>query len=459
MRTTLTKIIYFILIFGAIFTDTIFVRYFGYFGRTALNLFIPFLFIMYIGIYKRLRMNKFLKSMVYLLIFLIMVNIIADGVWCILDNSVVLYTENIFLKSIKSIIYWLEITAYMILIYNCVVSLEKKEILRPFVFTFFFLFIILIIELLTMPYAFAGLHYIDSPSSYFGASYYPRVRLTTTESSTTIPLIVAYGAITLYYYKCVVSNKYLIFLSAICLIVFGVSSGSKTKYFCFMLIAMVFFIEKSKKRDKSYGIKQIVALVMVILVFLWGWNVLYSKFDASRGSTYSVRALPSIASFINSFIYPVGTGGAVSGYVLNQMVKKIYDFFSTTNFGKTISYYEIVNMLNSNEDNKSVIAGVFNYAGQWGIIGTFFWAKSIWNYLKCSILKDYKGKKILLSGLICLIFFITFMGSFANHYMVWGYFIILGYLLKEGEQINDAENQKKISIIEDESATRMHFSH
>ena len=174
MKRNFTYYIYFVLIFLSVFTDCTLANRFGYFGRSILNFITPVLFLLIVAQNGKIEIDFFLRRMWILLFYLILLGFIGAFIWSITGGHNIIYGENIYIKAIKVDVYWIIIVLYMTSVYMCIKRLSKKEIWKPFAFTFNFLFIYLILEFSTMPYAF---HIGNS-----AGEYYDRIRLTTTES-------------------------------------------------------------------------------------------------------------------------------------------------------------------------------------------------------------------------------------------------------------------------------------
>lgn len=424
MNTSINRLIYNMLIFLTIFTDSVFSKWMGFYGRSAVNVFLPILFLLYIVINRRLVVDQFSKKMLFLLVYLIVVNIISNTIWMFEGNSVIYHGNNIWVKSFTQCIHWLNCASYILLLSNCMDELEIEDIFRPFVPTFCFLGIILMVELFTIPYAFIRFHH----SAYMG--YYERVRLLTSESSTTVPLIVTFGLFSIfYYYFC--KNRIGLMLMSFLMVFFVISSGSKTIYFCVLIVIIV----NVMMRWHFGGFKGKMFLIFVIIAASTSYLLYYLVANADiRGSTYTLRPLSIIAATETAIRRPFGLGGAVYFDTYLPILRNLYTLFRGTAVGASFSFVEIEMALNDSENEWGVIAGFFNSLLNWGIIGGVIWVRALYFYLKESITKEYLGKGILLPGLICIIFMIFFTVPFMNIYISWAYIAIMGYIFNSREK-------------------------
>ncbi len=412
----INELIYGYLVFSAIFTDTIFSNFLGYFGRSLVNVTLPLVTLIYLFVNKEIVINQFLRRLMFLTIYLVMINIVADVVWICMGNGVYLHGNNIWIKSLQSTLYWAEIVVYMIVLYSSVQDFSIEEILRPFVFTFFFLFFILVIELMTMPYAFTNFHQISS-------EFYERVRLTTTESSTTVPLIIVYGFLSIFYsyYK----KYYVLFVLILVMeVIFCYSSGSKTLLFCISICILNFGFNFIKNgRRELIPVYTALLIIGVVIVFLLA-NSFIDIMYGNMGSTYTIRTIPDIASVMTSLRNPFGYGGAVFYDSFLNNMRFLFSYFSNTDFGKAFSYWELSAMIDTSGDDVYVIAGFFNMIYQWGIVGALYLS-----YTTVSFVREMRSNKylnvLLMSGLYCIIFMYTFTVSFSNYYMGFAYIIVL----------------------------------
>lgn len=411
--------IYFQLIFLSIFTDCRFEVQLGVFGRSLLNLLTPIYLILILIITRKLIINNYIKQMFYLLVYLIFVSLVADVRWKFSGGEIAIFGENIYIKSFKTICYWLMITAYMLCIYLCTKYIDSKKILKPFVFTYFFLFIYLLIELYTMPYAFhIGLR---------AGKYYDRVRLTSTESSGTAPLIVTFGIATLiyFYHK---KNKLGLGATFGTLLIFIFTSGSKTIYLLIIIALLVVSLYSLMKMKRQYVYVFCAGIVLFLGIGGYYANALIALTERYRGS-YGIRGIQIIAGLYHMIKYPFGVGGGIYISTLRQNAILIYKALYNSNYlGRFIaSNWEVNELLYGTTDvYASIIAGMIQQSLFWGAFGTGYWLKKTYDYFHG---KRNESKFIMMSTRIFLacvmaMFFLT--TSIYNQYMIFALLIVLG---------------------------------
>lgn len=410
--------IYFQLIFLSIFTDFHLQEKFGYFGRSLLNFVIPVFFIGFSLMNKRIYINKFLKQMWLLFFYICLLGGITCLAWIITGHSGILYQENIFMKAAKNSIYWAEIVMYMTLIYMCMQKLTRNEIWKPFVITFYFLFIYLILELVTMPYAFH--------IGYSAGQYYERVRLTTTESSLTVPLIIVFGISSIIYYADVNKNKWKLYITCFIFMIFIVTSGSKSMYVIMVLYGFYYLLSYIKRLNrKKLQLILFVFLGVLIIGGIYGWRLI-TTMNLYR-SSYGIRGLEILAGILHVIRYPLGVGGGIYLETYHQCKVDMYEYLCQYSwFGQYVGHDVQSLIYTESEKNMACIAGLPNQSLYWGISGTIYWVYSVYIFIKSNWkriqIKHAIWYKFLLMGIGML--WIFFM-PLSNHYMTWGILVIL----------------------------------
>lgn len=411
--------IYFQLIFLSIFTDYRLEEQLGIFGRCLLNLLTPIYLIIILGVTRKLFINTYIKQMFYLLAYLILLTFVVDIVWILSGKAVVLFGEDILIKSCKTISYWLMIILYMLCTYICVKYLDLKNILKPFVFTYFFLFVYLLIELYTIPYAFhIGLR---------AGEYYERVRLTSTEASGTAPLIVTFGIATLIYYY---HKKSKLGLRATfgSLLIFLLTTGAKSIYLLVIVALLIFLFHTIKEMKRQYiyffGVSVILASVI-------GGHYIDKliKLSISYRGSYGIRGIQIIAGLYHILKHPFGVGGGIYIDTLRKCAVRVYKILGNSNsLGHFFSSnWEVNEFLHGTTDrNITIYAGMIQQSLYWGVFGTAYWLKKTYDYLNCK----RSGRKFVIMStkifLACVVTMFFSTTAIYNQYMIFALLIVLG---------------------------------
>lgn len=411
--------IYFQLIFLSIFTDCRLQEQFGMFGRCLLNLLTPVYLILILGCTRKLIINTYIKHMFYLLFYLIVVSLVADVGWMLTGGEIVLFGENIYIKSFKTSSYWLMITLYMTCIYLCIQYIDSEKVLKPFVITYFFLFVYLLVELYTMPYAFhIGLR---------AGQYYDRVMLTSTESSGTAPLIVTFGIATLiyFYHK---KSRFGLGTTFGTLLVFIFTSGSKTIYLLVIASLLTIFICLLKKIKRKYVYVLSVVIILALWIVIYYFDKLIVLSVRYQGS-YGIRGIQIITALYHMLRYPLGVGGGIHMITLRQSVALIYEKMRNSSYLArfVVSNWEVKEMLYGTDDSYTgIIAGMMQQSMFWGVFGTGYWLKKTYQYFYN---KKNRNKFVMISSrvfYVCVIVMFFMTTGIYNQYMIFALLIVLG---------------------------------
>lgn len=411
--------IYFQLVFLSIFTDYRLEEQLGIFGRCLLNMLIPVYLIMILGVTRKLFINIYIKQMLYLLTYLIFYTFVVDMIWALSGKDIVLFGENIFIKSCKTISYWLLIIIYMLCIYMCIKCVDVKNALKPFVFTYFFLFVYLLLELRTIPYAFhIGLR---------AGEYYERVRLTSTEASGTAPLIVTFGIATLIYFY---HKKSKLGLGATfgSLFIFLLTTGAKSIYLLVIVTLLIFFFYTLKEIKRQYI--YIIGGVVILALVIGGYYVdKLIKLTASYRGSYGIRGIQIIAGLYHILKYPFGVGGGIYIDTLRRSAIQVYKTLGNSNLlGHFFSSnWEVNEFLKGSTDNNiTIFAGMMQQSLFWGVFGTAYWLKKTYDYLHC----ERNCRKFVLMCtqifLACVVTMFFSTTAIYNQYMIFALLIVLG---------------------------------
>lgn len=358
--------------------------------------------------------------MIAILVWIGISSFIANIQYYSQTGSLMVLQENIVIKSFKTSMYWIDLLCLSIILINLIKSLSLKQIFRPYVCAYFFLFAILIIELFSMPHAFLWYHV----NAFTGT--YNRIRLTTTESSLTVPLILCFGTMTLYYYKYIVKNTYGLIISIICMMIFMVTSSSKTLFLVlFVMLVYVIWCKRKKSIQKlsvflPLGIIFLLIVLSILLIFL---EIGISNTPASTG----VRLVQILSGIVHIIKYPFGNGGGTYIYSFKSIYVEVYKWLSSTDFGKTLGYYEVLMTIRSKDQNgATVIAGIWIMMLYLGWTGVVCWLWQTVKYLR-QFFKERIVGSLLLRCTIISIFTMWFCTTaIYNLYYAWAIIITCG---------------------------------
>ena len=438
--------LYSLLIFLSVFNDSVFSKWFGYFGRPILSVSLPVILLLYVFSCKRMNIDHFAKQLIQLTFFLVIVNVVTDLFYFFFEDITYIERENIFLKSLKGITYMLYNTVYYMLIYNLGKNLSIQHRLRPFAITFFFLFFILIVELFTMPNAWPILHQNHQgiiEGEYIGKEYY-RVRLTTTESSLTVPLIVVFGSLTLMYYN-LIKDRRKFFLTISCIILFVVTSTART-----MLIFAVgfggFIVLKrlaGRKKRLEWVLTLIFATLFLPIATFFLVIILYKNIFMQSLGSLATRGTSFIAAILHMFKYPLGMGNSISILTMYDITNNISGWLSQ--HFDNLNFYELNLLLTSNNEKLSAY-GALTYSLYWGLPGTVLFY--------CGITKIYKSYcrsrfySHYFAGVYWgFILIMTLTVPINNCFPFWGFLAVVTLFSKDKEKIMTIETNKNQDTI------------
>lgn len=356
-------LLYFLLVFLSIFNDSYFSRWFGYYGRPILFVFLPVLTAVALVIGIKFKVDRMAKTLLKLLVLLAVINFFSDAAYIILSGNERIENEYIIAKSIKSLIAFLYIPVYYILLYTMMRMIPKRMICKPFIVTFFFLFFVLLVELKTMPRAWPIFHYTDGD-----LLNYSRVRLTTTEASLTVPMIITYGVLTLWYYKHE-NRKIMFVVSSLMVVCFTAVSTART-FIVFLCTMLVFLFVKYLIKWKRTGGEYIffgVTLLALPVVISAGTNIVYAEIFAKSLGSLATRGTSLLAGIIHIIKYPFGMGNSVYMLTVKNILEKVVDRFSKITFSSSWNYWEIRQILLQPENISTY--GILTYGLYWGAVG------------------------------------------------------------------------------------------
>ncbi|RKP53842.1 hypothetical protein D7Z26_10610 [Cohnella endophytica] len=426
-----------------VYQDFPLVNVIGEIGRSPVILLFPlFIFceIAMLAKYKRVMLGtKLQKYMLAIIIYLSFVSI-AYVLYEFLQGSYALGTENLLGKAIKVLVYFVLILFYirhMQLVFSKIGS--YKTLYGCFFAVVTLLAVIMIMELMSIPHAFASLHAGNNP--------YWRVRLLTSESSTTGSIVVVYAAILVYLSRYLngfaktMSFAYAASFFLFYLFVTG-SKGFLIVMLLTLLVTMVKFLDFRKKRNFVLVVGVVAAMYLFIVYFSGG---LISSFTNDiENYTSSYTRMGTILIALTTVLHnPLGVGtGAYLLYfdkyvndAIEVMSRFYYNLFgiSQINAGELLQY--------SNSDrNLGVKSGFF----QWVMFGGIF-SLGFFYVMARNLIAKVKSSSILFLALVFILFSLLFV-ALEIKYEIWLLFAFISFYLGRNET-NDS-NEPRVATNE-----------
>lgn len=419
-----------ILLVLTVYQDFPLVNIIGEIGRSPIILLFPLFVFCEIGLlakHKRVMHGSTLQKHIFgFILYLSLITIVYLLVQ-FLQGSYSFGSEGLLGKGIKVLVYFVLILLYirhMQLVFSKIKSF--KILYGCFLAVVTLLTVIMILELLSMPNAFAGLHSGNNP--------YWRVRMLTSESSTTGSIVVVYASIMVYLTKYLKGfAKTLSILYAASFFLFYVFiTGSKGFMIIILLtlvVTMIKFLDFRKKKNFFLLIAVVLAMYMFITNFSAGLVSSFSNDIENYTSSYT-RMGTIIISLITVFHNPLGVGtGAYLMYFdkyvndsISMMSHFYYNLFgvSQINAGELLQY-------SGSDKNLGVKSGFF----QWVMFGGLFSVLFFYLLAKNLIIK-VKSSSILFLALVFILFSML-MVSLEIKYEIWLLFAFISLFLGKNE--------------------------
>jgi hypothetical protein len=425
----MSYLLYFILIFLSVFQDLPLGNLIGLYGESICGLvaivFLPFVFSLR---YKSQSLVRTWTFSFYIFCFLL-VNLL----FTIAYSGSTIGGENVFIKSIKGLTYFFSISVYIFDVFILGDSLSKKHKIKPFVFTFYFLLFVQIIELKS-PELLYMFH--CNPS-------YNRIRLLTSESSQTSSIIMVFSLVTLYYYLKIKRSPFLFVFSLLVLLFFVICSSSKSLLIIIVLSCLLSFLGWRSRY------KKIILLGMVtIMVFIFPNLYKLLSNDILNYTSFSTRLFTVMCSILIMFKYPLGTGTAAYVPILQQTMKNMLPWFSSTFSFLRLSEIESI-ALSTSDKNVTIKSGIFQFGIQVGFLGLFFLVHFFFLLYK----KVRKGKDFALTILFWSLVISTLFIGYEIKYDFYCGIVALCFLAKiqrashrvliDGRVLNNLGNKRE----------------
>jgi hypothetical protein len=416
-----------ILLVLTVYQDFPLVNIIGEIGRSPIILLFPlFIFceIAMLAKYKKVMLaSKLQKYMFVFILYLSLISLIYILVQ-FMQGNYSLGSENLLSKAIKVLIYFVLILFYirhMQLVFSKINSF--KVLYSCFLAVITLLAVIMILELMSIPNALTYLH--------SGSNPYWRVRLLTSESSTTGSIIVVYSSIMVYltrYLSGFARTLSIVYASSFFLF-YLFNTGSKGFLIVSLLtliVSMIKFLDLRKKRNFVFLLSVVIAMYFFITYFSAGLIGSFSNDIENYTSSYT-RMGTIIIALATVLHHPLGVGtGAYLMYFdnymndsINLMSRFYYSTFgiSQINAGELLQY-------SSSDRNLGVKSGFF----QWVMFGGIFSVVFFYLLAKNLIIK-VKSSFILFLALIFILFSLLFV-ALEIKYEVWLLFAFISLFLE-----------------------------
>ncbi len=394
LENKINKWLYYLIIILAVYQNCPLGKFYN-FGRYPVWFFSIFVFCYLLITNKKLYLNKLLKVMLFLLVQLIFISMVSNFIYTLNTNEIILLKENIFIKSFSVIITFICMLITIIDVYNLTRNLEITKILKIFYYCYVFLFIYGLIELINIPYAF---DFIPSVNKY---PYY-RIRLLTSESSSTSSIILIYGILS-FLCSIVSKKRFNLLLTLIISVFFIIVNGSKTLYIQVIFLTVIYIIYNLKTKIKFRYL--VILLISFILMVIFIFPKLLKSFtnDIALYTSTATRSYTVIVGIIVAIKYPFGTGGSLYLTILPQNLNKYIFLFDKVNIDFNLD--EIYSLINATTDETLAIkSGLLQFGLYLGIIGILLFTYGYFNQLKKS---KNQFQKLLNS--LYIVIFISFL--------------------------------------------------
>ena len=373
MNRFFCKWIYSILIVLTIYTDSPLQGRFESFGESLLpTMSIMLTCILYpMGLLR--NSNRFINRFGWLIVYTLAISVVALILFSAAGNLTI-RGEFLPIKTIKVMLYFVGYLSYLLLLYNLSLKLSITEMLKPFLWTFILLTIILFIEIQQIPNAFAFLHHDFHP--------YWRVRLFAKESSWTASLIQVFFTVSLYYtiyLKKSLPLSVLVICSVVLHIIFSGSKTLQASLFMFVLFATPLFLKGKKVMVKVTTITLGITLLGFLVFFILP-KLSASAANDMEGYTSTVtRTYTMLCGYGIGIVFPFGTGFPsfieILPYVMKNNTWVVDYFFPNGNLSEVL-------LLTNGSTEKALSAKSF--MGQstiyWGLLGSLYF---LWLLYKC----------------------------------------------------------------------------
>lgn len=407
MSKRLNHIIYCLLVLLIIYQDSPLGLYAGAFGYSFMPIVSLLLaFVLIVQNKGKVSIPRCFMGMVKLFTYLIIISIVSIVIWGICGNSFTILNEDVVIKSIKVLLYFLSYIAFLFVVYNLSKTFTDKEFLSPIFHVFIIITVICVVEYFTKPYAFSFLHFT-------GGKYYGRIRLLAKESSWTSMTIFVYGLLSMYYALQVKVSRWRLILTLACLGLLIALSSSKTLFVVVFMSLIVALIINSRNMSRKSLWLSVGLVVIGICAYFMLSNKLTSAIEVSlQWSSIFTRTYTAAIGFVIGLFYPFGTGTALYLNIFPEFLKKYYYLLREYDTGYALA--EINSFINATTDEAvTVKSGLLQYNMYWGIFGTVWFIRMFFKDFYFPFAKVRKKYGLIIkSGLIVALIMLLFSNDF-----------------------------------------------
>lgn len=413
-----------------VYQDFPLVNVIGEIGRSPVILLLP-LFVFceaaMLAKHKKVMLGtKLQQYMLAIIVYLSFVSI-AYVLFQFLQGSYAFGSENLLGKSVKVLIYFVLILLYirhMQLVFSKIRS--PKALYGCFFAVVTVLFAIMALELASIPHALTSLHAGNHP--------YWRVRLLTSESSTTGSIIIVYASILVYLSRYLsgfaktLSIAYAAGFFLFYLFVTG-SKGFLVVLLLTLVVTMVKFLDFRKKKNFVLVVAVAGAMYLFVMYFSAGLVSSFSNDIENYTSSYT-RMGTILIALMTVLHHPFGVGtGAYLLYFdqyVNDAIGVMSDFYYNVFGIGQINAGELLTYSNSDK-NLGVKSGFF----QWVMFGGVFSVGFFYLVARDLIIKA-KISSILFLALVFILFSLLFV-ALEIKYEVWLLFAFISFYMGRDE--------------------------
>lgn len=418
--------LYYLLIITPIIQNFFLGKYIGKIGNTPVPIVIviSLIYILFFKIKIKLYENN--KILGKLLVYLVFINIMSMFVYLIIFNGdVMILGENIVIKSLKGLSYFIFIFVYIVVINTFIETVNMKQVFKPFVVGTIIVFLVLLMELRS-PELFNQI--------FHSGTTYSRVRLLTSESSFTIAMIFIYPLVSLYYYLYIKKSLFKFLIISVIFAMFILTSGSKSVLINLpiaIIIILVTVAYRKITRRKSVNIIKLFCsiilgtLILIILLPKFEGLFLSLQNDLNQYTSIITRFYTIIVACFIMAKFPFGTGNALYLSILPKELGQHIDIISISSYNLT----EIFSFIYAVDDKTlGVKSGVGQYAVYWGIIGTVVFFNYLFKIYKQITREEVTGRFVLMFLYLIIVIGIIDFITFDTDYEILAMFVLVQYI-------------------------------
>lgn len=430
-------IIYFIVLFAAIYQDFPLYNYIGEIGRSPIILLTPFMLV-YIFSNKSIKISKYVEAFIKYLLYCFLVSLIFIIITYIHYESFVVLDENIILKTLRMSVYPLVILTTYQFFYSYL-SNNFNRLHSLFSAVYF-------LQLFIAAFMTLEIYYLKGPKVFLSILHtlerkYWRVRLLTPEESWTGTILVIFIFLPIFlvhYLKIKGIWRWMVYLQS-AYIFLAYSFVSESKGFLLLVLISVLpltlaYLKQNKYLRNAFII--IVALVIVLSGFV-GYalrEIIIEQITTS--GTFGTRFSSIITSLLVFVLCPLGVGW--SGFV--TYYPQVLEYVLESGLMDAFNLQEIRSYLSTTKalSTKSAFFDELIFGGVFYLI--FFYQFFIKRYLNLDKIKDldfYFLKIPLAFAIMAGVVYITYHVK----YDVWVFLALTNvfetkYKLKQNENIS-----------------------